>query len=194
MTAATASEDSATATQPLTPPRNLAELFLGFLEVAVCSFGGAFAWALRILVYRRRWLSEDDFAKSLALCQVLPGPNIINLSIFLGDRFFGARGAITAVAGLTLLPIAIVVSLESLYLAYSHLGPVSGMLRAMGAAAAGLVLGTGFRLLRRLPRRITYYAVAASAFTAIGVMRWPLAPVVLSLVAIALLLAIFRKL
>jgi len=145
-------------------------------------------------VQRRRWLSEDDFAKALAICQVLPGPNIVNLSVFLGDRFFGARGAVVAVAGLTLLPIAIVIGLESLYLAYSHLEPVSGMLRAMGAAAAGLVLGTGFRLLRRLPRRVTYYALAVVAFTAIGVMRWPLAPVVLSLVALALLLAIFRKL
>jgi chromate transporter len=167
---------------------------LGFLEVALCSFGGAFAWAFRILVQRRRWLSEDDFAKALAICQVLPGPNIVNLSVFLGYRFFGVRGAVVAVAGLTLLPIAIVIGLESLYLAYSHLEPVSGMLRAMGAAAAGLVLGTGFRLLRRLPRRVTYYALAVVAFTAIGVMRWPLAPVVLSLVALALLLAIFRKL
>lgn len=173
----------------LTPPSSLWQLFLGFLEVALCSFGGAFAWAHRILVLRRRWLAEDDFAQALSLCQVLPGPNIVNLSIFLGDRFFGIRGSIVAILGLTVVPICIVVVLEILYLEYSHVAAVVGMLGHMGAAAAGLVLGLGLRLLWRLPRRSVGYAMAGATFIAIGLLRWPLPPVVLVLVPLAVLLA-----
>ena len=179
---------------PTTPPASLFALFAGFLQVAVCSFGGAFAWAHRILVLQRRWLDEGEFAEALGLCQVLPGPNIVNLSVHLGDRFFGLRGAIVALAGLTAVPIGIVVTLESLYLAYSHVAALVHMLAYMGAAAAGLVIGVGLRMLWRLPARPMAYIVAGAAFVAVGMLGLPLPAVVLVLVPLAILLAWAKRL
>lgn len=174
---------------PSTPPASLLALFSGFLQVALCSFGGAFAWAHRILVLQRRWLNEQEFAEALGLCQVLPGPNIVNLSIHLGDRFFGVRGAIVALAGLTFVPICIVVTLESLYVAYSHVAALVHVLAYMGAAAAGLVIGLGLRMLWRLPARPMAHAIAGIAFIAVAMLGLPLPPVVLVLVPLAILLA-----
>lgn len=183
--------DTAALAQPATiaPPASLFTLFTGFLQVALCSFGGAFAWAHRILVLQRRWLDEKDFAEALGLCQVLPGPNIVNLSIHLGDRFFGVRGAIVALAGLTVVPVCIVVTLESLYLAYSHVAALVHVLAYMGAAAAGLVIGVGLRMLWRLPARPMAYVVVGAAFVTVGILELPLPPVVLLLVPLAILLA-----
>ena len=182
------------AVQPVTPPASLFALFTGFLQVALCSFGGAFAWAHRILVLQRRWLDEEEFAEALGLCQVLPGPNIVNLSVHLGDRFFGMRGAIVALAGLTIVPVCIVVTLESLYVAYSHVAALVHVLAYMGAAAAGLVIGLGLRMLWRLPARPMAHAVAGCAFVAVAMCGLPLPPVVLILVPLAVLLSWARLL
>lgn len=174
---------------PTTPPANLLALFTGFLQVALCSFGGAFAWAHRILVLQRRWLDEQEFAEALGLCQVLPGPNIVNLSVHLGDRFFGIRGAIVALAGLTIVPICIVTTLEILYVTFSHVAALVHVLAYMGAAAAGLVIGVGLRMLWRLPARPMAYAVTGVAFVTVAMLELPLPPVVLVLVPLAILLA-----
>ena len=82
------------------PPRNLAELFLGFLSIGARSFGGVMPWAYRVMVEERRWISPADFTETVGLCQFLPGPNIGNTSVVLGKRWFGWRGSIVGFLGL----------------------------------------------------------------------------------------------
>ena len=84
----------------LTPPRNLTELFTGFLAIGARSFGGVMPWAYRTMVEERRWLAPADFAETIGLCQFLPGPNIGNASIVLGKRWFGVTGVGATGAGL----------------------------------------------------------------------------------------------
>src|SRR3954471_16130231 len=84
----------------VTPPRNLRELFLGFLSIGARSFGGVMPWAYRVMVEERHWISAADFTDTVGLCQFLPGPNIGNTSVVLGKRWFGWRGSIVGFLGL----------------------------------------------------------------------------------------------
>ena len=86
------------------PPRNLRELFFGFLSIGARSFGGVMPWAYRTMVEERRWLTVEDFTETIGLCQFLPGPNVGNSAIVLGKRWFGLRGSIVAFLGLFALP------------------------------------------------------------------------------------------
>ena len=74
-------------------------LFLTFSRITLSSFGAVAFWARRVLVERQRWLTEQEFVDLLALGQLLPGPNVLNLTVMVGYRFAGWVGAGAAVAG-----------------------------------------------------------------------------------------------
>ncbi len=105
-------------------------------------------WARRTLVEREKILTSEEFSAILGICQIVPGPNVVNLAVCVGSRFGGARGAVAAVLGLTLGPIAIVMLLATLYEHYSHLDTVQGILRGISAVGVGLIASTGFKMLR----------------------------------------------
>ena len=121
-----------------------------FTRLALQGFGGVLAVAQRELVEYRRWLTREQFVEMLAISQVLPGPNIVNLSLMLGDRYFGLRGAASALAGLLAVPLVIVLALATLYAEFASVPVVAGALRGMGAVAAGLVIATAVKLFSTL--------------------------------------------
>jgi chromate transporter len=177
-------------------PRSSTELFLAFNRLALQGFGGVLAVAQVELVERRRWLTREEFVELLSASQVLPGPNIVNLSLMLGDRWFGLRGAVAAMAGLLLVPLAIVMALTLVYDRFSDLPAVAGALRGMGAVAAGLVMVTALKLVGTLRKnRLGPWwclAVAAATFGAIALARLPLAWVIVTLGPLACALAWWR--
>lgn len=187
MTTAPAAPPDAAA---LPPVPTVAELFLGFMRIAALSFGGVLPWAHFVLVERRRWLTSDEFTDMLALCQLLPGPNIVNMSVAIGARFHGALGATAALLGLTLLPIAIVLSLAALYAGFKDVPAVGQALDGMAAAAAGLVIAMAAKMAVPILRRRLRSAapIMAATFVAVAILRWPLllAVVVMAPIAIAL--------
>ena len=174
-------------------PRSNADLFMTFTRLALQGFGGVLAVAQRELVEYRRWLTREQFVEMLAISQVLPGPNIVNLSLMLGDRYFGLRGAASALAGLLAVPLVIVMALTAAYAEFSRIAAVAGALRGMGAVAAGLVIATAVKLFGTLrtnrmgPLLGTGFAVLT--FLMIASLRWPLAWVVVGLGAIAVAVA-----
>jgi len=170
-------------------PARVADLFWAFNRLALQGFGGVLPVAQRELVERLHWLTREQFLELLSLSQVLPGPNIINLGLILGDRFLGWRGGVAAVAGLMLAPTALVLALAVAATRFSGVPQVSGALRGMGIVAAGLILSTALKLAPGLQHNIVGRPAAAAlvALTvlAIGGLRWPLAAVVLGLGAVA---------
>jgi len=177
-------------------PDGCATLFRVFNRLALQGFGGVLPVAHRELVERQRWLTPAEFVEQLALAQVLPGPNVINLSLMLGDRWFGWRGALAASAGLLAVPMVIVLILGTLAAQAQHLPQVAGALRGMGAVAAGLVIATALKLVRTLrgnplgrPAALT---VAVATLAAVGWVRWPLVAVVLGLGSASMGLAAWR--
>jgi chromate transporter len=156
---------------PPTPPRNLVELFTGFLQIGARSFGGVMPWAYRTMVEERKWLTPEDFAETVGLCQFLPGPNIGNASIVLGKRWFGVRGAIVGFLGLFALPFVWVIALASVYGDFASHPVVRAIVTGIGAAGAGLFLSTGVKLARPLARRPAALVLIAACFVGIAIAR-----------------------
>ena len=146
--------------------------------------------ALSELVERTGWLTAEEFVEALSVAQVLPGPNVCNLALMTGDRFFGWRGAVAALAGMMLVPLLIVLALAAAYGHWAHLPAVSGALRGMGAVAAGLVIATALKLARTLganPLGLPLCLVFAGiTFVAIALARLPLVGVVCGLGSVAI--------
>ncbi len=177
-------------------PTSPGDLFFTFNRLSLQGNGGVHAVAQRELVERKGWLSREEFVEMLALSQVLPGPNIVNLALMLGDRFFGLKGAFAAVAGMLAVPLVIVMALTMAYAEYSRLPVVSGALRGMGVVAAGLVIATAIKLMATLgSNRLGPPLAAAFAvltFVTIVWLRWPLIGVVAGLGTVAVAIAYAR--
>ena len=164
-------------------PRSPLDLFLAFTILALQGFGGVLAVAQRELVDRRRWLTREEFIDAYGFAQLLPGPNVVNLSLMLGDRFFGWRGALAAIAGMLAVPLVIVLMLAAGYAELSRYAAVTGALRGMGAVAAGLILAMAIKMrgtLRRNPLGTAgCTALGVGTVVAIVGFRVPLAWIVL---------------
>jgi chromate transporter len=172
-----------------------AALFGAFLTVGLSGFGGVLPFARRMLVERRGWLDEAQFTETLALCQALPGPNIVNVSVVVGARFAGPLGALAAVSGLLGAPVALVLVLATVYGRWGQEGRAPAMLAGLGAAACGLVIATAVKMALPLVRARPLSAApfVALAFAAVGVMRLPLVWVVLALAPISIAVAWSRR-
>jgi chromate transporter len=164
--------------QSLARPASPTELFTAFNALALQGFGGVLAVAQRVLCEDRRWLTREEFIEILAVGQVLPGPNVVNVSLMIGDRFFGWRGALAALAGMMCVPLVIVLVLAAAYAQFAHDPAVAGALKGMGAVAAGMIIGTALKLtpvLRGNPMgKPACMLLAAAGFAAIALLRWPL--------------------
>lgn len=182
--------------QPLVEPRSPGELFRAFTVLAMQGFGGVLPIAQRELVEKRRWLTKEQFVELLSLGQVLPGPNVVNLALIFGDRHFGWRGALAALAGLLGAPLLIVMTAASLYAHFSTDPLVRGAVRGMGAVAAGLVLAMALKLtptLRRNPLPWAWCVAAlAATWTLVGLWRVPMVWAVLGVGGAGVALAWWR--
>ncbi|MFZ6720489.1 chromate transporter [Undibacterium sp. Ji49W] len=121
-------------------------LFIAFSKIALTGFGGVMPFAYRALVEQYRWLSADEFARYLALSQVLPGPTICNIALMIGKRYAGIAGALAAMAGLIIAPFLLVIVLGVAYQRFGTLAIVQDALTGMTAVAAGLVLATAIKM------------------------------------------------
>ncbi|WP_236638900.1 chromate transporter [Polynucleobacter sp. QLW-P1DATA-2] len=124
------------------------ELFIGFSKIGMSGFGGVLPWARRTIVEQEKWLTAEEFSAMLGICQIVPGPNIVNLGVCVGSRFAGVPGAFAAVLGLMLGPVALLLVIAVLYEHYSYMSIVQGMLRGVSAVGVGLIASTGFKMLR----------------------------------------------
>jgi chromate transporter len=166
-------------------PRSSADLFWSFTVLALQGFGGVLAVAQRELVEKKRWLTQKEFVEDWAVAQILPGPNVVNLALMIGDRHFGFKGALAALAGMLSIPLVVVIALAALFAGISDIPAVQGALRGMGAVAAGLITATGLKLASALKENPmgapVCIALAALTFAAIALGRLPLAWVLLVL-------------
>lgn len=169
------------------PPKNLLELFTGFLWIGARSFGGVLPWAYRTMVEERRWLTHADFTETIGLCQFLPGPNVGNASIVLGKRWFGLSGSIVAFLGLMALPFIWVLALFMVYNDFASNPAVNAVVTGVGAAGAGLFIGTAIKLGRVLAGKPAAMTLIAACFACAAVARISL----LVVVPVAFLIALY---
>lgn len=167
---------------------SLFELFRGFATIGLLGFGGVAAISRHIIVEKSKWLSEKEYATILGMGQVLPGPNVVNASVVIGDRFQGVKGSLVSVLGLMVAPICILLILASLYDHYSHFPAVNVALMGGAAAASGMIIGTGLKMAQKIKPGVAGWLIITSALAGILILKWPLVYVVLGLVPTALVL------
>lgn len=170
--------------RPATEAPTHLQLFLAFCLISLYGFGGVLAWTRRMMVEERRWMTPEEFNEAYALCQFLPGPNIVNMSVVFGSRVRGPGGALMALLGLIGPPVLIVTILGVLYARFGDITAIGRVLGSVAAAAAGLLIATVVKMAKPILRdwRNPLLAVGAAAFLAVGPLHWSL-PLVFAVLA-----------
>lgn len=166
-------------------PKSKTDLFWSFTVLALQGFGGVLTVVQRELVDKKKWLTLEEFVEDWAVAQIMPGPNVVNLCLMIGGRCFGLAGALSALAGLLLAPTLVVLLLAAAVAGVADTGVAQGMLRGMGAVSAGLIAAVGIKLMGALKSnpmgRLSCTLIGAITFVTIGLLRLPLAWVLLTL-------------
>jgi len=167
---------------PLDSPPGLLELFWVFSKIGILSFGGALSsWIHREVSVKRRWMSETEVLSSLALAQIMPGINVVNLSLFCGQRLRGVTGSFAAVMGVLLPPTILVICISTVYDLFSHFAWVSDLLNGIAAAAIGMLIHMGVKSTQRSARSIWLLLIVAGIFVGVGILKIHMVFVVLLL-------------
>jgi len=131
-------------------PKSHWDLFWSFTWLALQGFGGVVAIVQRELVEKKQWLTREEFVEDWAVAQILPGPNVVNLSLIIGNRHFGVRGALAALAGMLSFPLIVVLLLALVFAQFANHPGVVGALRGMGIVTAALIMAAGLKLIPAL--------------------------------------------
>ena len=167
------------------PPKSVLDLYISFTLIALQGFGGVLAIVQREVVDKKKWLSKEDFVEEWAVAQVMPGPNVVNMSLMIGARYFGLRGALAAMAGMLSIPLVIVLLLAVLYTHFAQIAYISGAIRGMSAVAAGLIIAAGFKMAGGLTQsplgKVGCAIFGAACFISVAVFHISLMTVLLAL-------------
>ena len=164
-------------------------VFRTFLAIGLLGFGGVMPWAQRVLVEDKRWLTPREFLEILSLAQLVPGPNIVNVSVTVGMRYFGVAGASMAVLGLMAMPMVIIFGLILLFDLYGDLPVVDAAFRGVSSSAAGLLVALAIKLAWPLLGKIRMVSMGAIVLLAVAAFRLPLLPVLAAVLPVSLLWA-----
>ena len=167
----------------------LVDLYIAFMQISLSGFGGAINWAHHALVQQRHWMNDEDFAETLSLCQFLPGPNIVNFAMCLGQRQHGLSGSLAALAGVFSVPLLIFILLGFLYSEFGQIAFIHGFLSGISAAAAGFIITIGVRLAQPYRARPLSMVFGLAAFVAVGILRFPLLDTMLVLAPLSVAIA-----
>ena len=158
----------------------LRELFVCMMQVAFSAFGGGMSlWSHRIIVERRHWMTSESFVTGLTVARLFPGPNQINMSVYIGSIFKGVPGSLAAIAGIILFPFTLLMVLGLIYFQISAISEVNRLLAGLAAAAAGMALSMGFKILDVYKTDYLALAIAVIVFVCLQGFKFPLIPVVL---------------
>ncbi len=170
---------------PRPSPQSLTDLFVSFTLLALQGFGGVLAVVQRELVERKRWLTHDEFIEDWAVAQIMPGPNVVNLSMMIGGRYFGLAGAMAALAGMLAVPLVLILLLALVHAQFADNAHVAGALRGMAAVSAGLIGAAGLKLsvaLTRSPMPLAWcVAIAVAGFVMVALLHFHLSYVLIGL-------------
>lgn len=161
--------DTAVPTNP-PPAPTLGEAFKYWLKLGFISFGGPagqIAMMHQELVERRRWISEHRYLHALNFCMLLPGPEAIQLAIYISWLMHGIRGAVMA-GVLFFMPAFVLLSLlAALYLGYGNVPAVQGVFYGIKPAVVAVVLFAAWRIGSRSIKNEVLLGIAALAFIGI---------------------------
>jgi chromate transporter len=177
--------------QPTTIARvTLRDIFFLFFQIGSLSFGGGLvAWIYREVVERRKWLSESEFLSGFTLAQVLPGINMTNMAVYIGQRMRGIAGAVVGLSAMLLVPFFAVIGLISIYAVIETNLTLQSFMDGVATTAVGLFLSVGVKSLRTRAKDLLPLVIMAAVVAMVGFLGWPLIPVILCLAPLSVALA-----
>ncbi len=166
----------------LPAPPSLPALTATIARIGATSIGGGLTtWMMQEIVHHRRWMSAEDFLSGLAVAQALPGVNVVNLSIWIGWRLFGAAGAIAAAAAIILPGLILIGVLAGFFALVGALPATHRFLAGAIAVAVGLSLAMGLQAARPVLRDKLPTALMLACFILAGPLRLPALPIIVGL-------------
>lgn len=176
---------------PEQPPQvSLGTIFWIFFQIGSLSVGGGLtAWLYREIVEKRRLMPEADFMGAMTLAQVLPGINMTNLSVYVGQRLRGMPGALMAMLGLLIVPFFAIITVGSIYAQLKANPALHHFLDGMAATAVGLLLAMGIKAAQVTRMQPLQLAIVGIVVVLVGILRLPMVPVILVLAPISIGLA-----
>jgi chromate transporter len=177
-------------TADIRPTPSLYEIGRVFALIGVQSFGGGMtAWIRREVVQRQRWLGDQQFVGGLALAQITPGANSINLAVYIGTTLRGRAGALAALFGMLFVPVIVVLAMGAAFASVRAVPGVESAMVGLGAAAIGLNLANGVIIGRRSVRTPASLLIVLVTTVLVGVMNQSLVLVLAVMIPLSLLLA-----
>jgi chromate transporter len=147
-------------------------IFAVFARIGLLSFGGGLSgWVFREVVVLRNWIGEEEFLSGLALAQILPGTNIANLSVYIGQKLRGVPGVAAALGGLLSGPFFAVIALASVYDRFRSIPYADAAMDGVAAAAIGLLLIIVLRGTRHSARKPAGAVALAATFISVGLLH-----------------------
>jgi chromate transporter len=175
--------------QEAIPHASLGAIAWAFFQIGALGFGGALVgWVYREMVEKRGWQTPDDFASMVTLGQVMPGVNITNYAVYVGHRLQGAKGSAVALLAILAGPFLWAIAFMVLFAQIQDIHWVHALMGGVAVSAVGLMFSAIVKTLRRSVRTIPHLLIYATLVVGIGILNWPMVPVVL--VAIPLSVAI----
>jgi len=148
-----------------------AQIVRVFVQLGFTSFGGGrSAYYYEALVARRRWIKTQDFLQDLTLSQILPGPNVTNLAVAVGRRLAGFAGAASSFVAVILPGAVALLVLTTFYFHGTITSGAQSAIRGGAAAVVGVVVVTTVKM-GSVFRGWRVFAIAGSAFVAVGPLR-----------------------
>lgn len=173
---------------------SLLEIAVTFNHIALASFGGGLsAWSREVVVVEKKWMNDEEFLSALTMCRILPGANQVNLAVFVGNKMAGVPGALSAIAGLTFLPVVLILTLGYFYFAYHEVPALQNILRGAAAAAVALTLSMAIKTGKKCLGGTVAIGLFAAIFLLNGVLRWHLLPCLALLAPLSLVWAWPKK-
>ena len=176
------------------PAVGLLQLLGTFVRLGAMTFGGSVqSWVHREVVERLGWIDNKAFLSGLTVAQVLPGANPVNIALYVGLKLRGGVGAAVAVVGMVVPAFCVILCLGYFYRGYGHLAVVHFVLAGLAASGVGATLTMGIKVARRLPRNLMTALIAVAVFVVVGVLRWPMIPVVAVAIPTSIAVAFFAN-
>jgi chromate transporter len=171
-------------------PVTYGALYSVFFWIGLFSFGGGLMpWIQREIVIKRGWMRDEDFLPGVAMSQILPGVNSTNMAVYVGRHLLGVSGAAVALIALLTGPFAAMIVAAYSYKAILAIPALHAAMAGVATAAIGMLLRMGVIAVKTSGRGILPVFVMLSVFVAIGVLKWPLVPVVLVATPLSVLAA-----
>jgi chromate transporter len=173
---------------------SLFTLAITFNHIALASFGGGLsAWSREVIVVEKKWMSEEEFLSALTMCRILPGANQVNLAVFVGNKMAGVPGALSAIFGLTCVPVIIVLAMGFGYFAYNSVPALQSILKGAAAAAVALTFAMAIKTGQKCLGGAVPVVLFLAIFLLNGVFRVHLLPCLALLAPLSLLWGWPRK-